>query len=247
MTSGSSGVRGFAGRGAAELVIIVAGVLVALWIEGWREARVEAATEREYLTRLEADLVADSVRLAGRLDAEIRLDENTRRAMDFVRTGAVPEADTVAVVAALHFSGFINFYRPQSTTWDDLVSTGNLGLIRDRDLRERVGRYYASPALGLLLEMDDNRKEHVWYRYRPSLDRYFPMGQLDRIAAGELPERGYLEIDLDGVRRDAGVEAGLKAANGLAAVYRRQLGVLLDENGAALAALRSTTGEGGDA
>lgn len=222
------------GRGLAELAVIVAGVLIALWIEGWREARIAAVAETGYLERLEGDLRADSARIAGRIEAEQTLSARTQIAYRFAEEGWASGVDTATVLAAYHFSGFINFTRLQQTTWDDLVSTGNLGLIRADEVRERLGAYYRNVSLQFLVEMDDNRKEQVWYRYRPAIERHFPMGFLNGVEDGEL-ERPLPAIDFQALRRDEDVMAGLKSAGGMASVYARNLRFLAVENASVLA------------
>ena len=53
------------GRLAAEFVVIVIGVLVALGVDQWIDALDDRAREREYTVRLRGDLVADTLRFAG--------------------------------------------------------------------------------------------------------------------------------------------------------------------------------------
>lgn len=235
---------GLLGRGAAELLVIVAGVLIALWIEGWREARAAAVAEEGYLERLEEDLVADSARIADRIESEIRLERRARTADRFAEEGWAATRDTVGVLTAYHLAGFINFVRLQRTTWDDLVSTGNVGLITDDAARRGLGAYYRSVRLDFLVEMDDNRKEQIWYRYRPALERHFPMGFLNTLPAGE-PKRPLPEIDFEELRDDPEVRTGLRAAAGMAQVYLGQLGELAEDNAETLALVRAAQ-RGGD-
>ena len=230
--------RRLLGRAAAELLVIVAGVLIALWIEGWREARADAAERQEYLARLETDLLADSARIQDRIDAETSLTARVETALRFARGGWEAEPDTVGVLRAYHFSGFINFVRLRTTTWDDLVATGNLALLEDQALRQRLGTYYKNPVVDFLVEMDDNRKERIWYRYRPALDRYFPAGFLNGLASGE-PPRPLPPVDYEAIRTDPEVGIGLGAAAGMAEIYLRQLGTLAAENAATLRAVRA--------
>lgn len=225
-------------RGAGELLVIVAGVLIALWIEGWRESQIDAESARTYTARLEADLVADSARLAARHAAESRAIRLAEAALAFSEGGWNGTQDTVEILSAYHFAGFVNFLVPQSTTWDDLVSTGNLRLL-DPSLREALGAYYKFPGLLLLSEMDDNRKELLWYRYRPRLNSYFPARYLNRLTdRREL--RPFPSIDFDGLRSDPEIVSGLKSAVGMAEVYSRSLTDMANENAAALAVVRET-------
>jgi hypothetical protein len=241
-------------KAVSELAIIVAGVLIALWVQEWRQSIVDARTEHAYLRRLEADLRADSARFAGRIDAEARTRRSAQEAMRFVTDGWTAGADTAAVLESFNRAGFINFVRPQSTTWDDLVSTGNIGLLSDAELRQSLGAYYQSRTLQTLQEMDDSRKEQIWYRYWPALESHFPLGFLDRFSGlaryGDMPAAGSekgpepsgTRIDFRGLRSDPRIVTGLKEAADLAAVYGGGLRHLVDENRGVLSKVRTAQG-----
>ena len=227
------------GRVAGELAVIVAGVLVALWIEGWRQARTDAVLEQEYLQRIEADLLADSSRFAERMAAEGRAATSAEAAMRFAQEGWGTGPDTIAVLKSYNFAGFINFLRLQSTTWDDLVSTGNLRILRDAGVRQALGAYHKSATVQFLAELDDSRKEQVWYRYRPALGRYFPIDFENQLRLGDDEiARPLPAIDFASLRRDPEVIAGLKAASGLSFIYGRSIGTLADENEQVLSLVR---------
>jgi hypothetical protein len=123
----------------AEFLVIVVGVLVALGVDEWRQARDDQALEEEYLGRLRHDLergraMADSTRLA---------HSGALRNADFVLPYLMGEAgipgDTATVLAALYRAsrslgvGFDNVF-PRSTLIE-LQATGRLGLIQSPDLR----------------------------------------------------------------------------------------------------------------
>ncbi|MGI9628968.1 MAG: hypothetical protein ACR2QM_19210, partial [Longimicrobiales bacterium] len=52
---------GMLGRLVGELLVIVVGVMLALAVDRWNQARVDGALATEYHTRLLAELVADSI------------------------------------------------------------------------------------------------------------------------------------------------------------------------------------------
>ena len=57
-------------RASAELVVIIVGVLTALWVDEWREERDDRALETQYLQGLATDVRQDLTRLDV-LDAQI--------------------------------------------------------------------------------------------------------------------------------------------------------------------------------
>lgn len=132
-------------RAAAEFVVIVVGVLVALWVDNWNQDREEVALESEYLLRLERDVRADSSMYAFLLNP---LDEKTK-ALDLITrvitsTGPLP-SDLERFLQALGKDGNSfgwGFPLLQSVTFEDLTDTGNLRLLRDAEMRDSVIGYY---------------------------------------------------------------------------------------------------------
>ncbi len=225
-------------RALAELVVIVAGVLIALWVEGLRQARTDRADERSYLERLEADLIADSARLAYRRGQEMRNAEAARLATRFVTDGWAVSRDTLEVLKAFHFAGFLNFLRLQRTTWDDLVATGNLKLLRDQTLRQALGLYYESQALHFIGEVNGHRRQVMWDRYTPAVHRYTDALFMNALTTegepGVLPR-----TDFDGLRRDRTVREGLLAAQQWIEIYLRQQEPIEEANRELLARVRA--------
>lgn len=126
----------------AQFVIIVAGVLVALAADQWRGARSDRATEARYLERLRADLQWDTAnfaafdRVALRAKAEVLRDLAAENAL--VRLMA-----RESLVDDLNYSGFVALPANRPATFEELQSTGNLGLIRDIELRGALSYYYS--------------------------------------------------------------------------------------------------------
>lgn len=126
-----------------ELLLLVAGILIALAVNGWIEDRREAASERLYLERLARDFNQD----LEVLEEFVSFEE--RQANDAVLAyrplcGGTAVDDRAEVARALdHLTGrrTIRFAR---ATYSDLLSTGNLRLIRDAALRDRIVKLYES-------------------------------------------------------------------------------------------------------
>lgn len=234
--------EGFWRRGLAELVVIVAGVLIALWIEGLRQASTDRSTERSYLERLEADLVADSARLAYRRGGEMRNAEAARLATRFVDDGWAPTRDTLEVLKAFHFAGFLNFLRLQRTTWDDLVATGNLKLLRDQTLRQALGLYYESQALHFIEQLNDHRRQAMWERYTPAVHRYTDALFMNALTTLEGDPGVLPRTDFDGLRRDRTVREGLLAAQQSIEIYLRQQASIEEANHGLLVQVRAARG-----
>jgi hypothetical protein len=126
--------------GITELVIVVAGVLIALGADQWVQGRADLRLEGRYLDDLAIDLRSDTAQLG----AAIRLAESRASLGHGVLRAAA--GDTVLappdLVVSLERQFYFAFPAYSRTTISDLMSTGNLRLIRDRELRRRLSEYY---------------------------------------------------------------------------------------------------------
>ena len=129
-------------RAGGELILIVAGVLLALSADRWIIGLDEAQRRAAYLQGLAEDLRADSVVLEEAVrGAEERL--SLARQLLSVRQGdslvVDDPADFVGRVERLGWFLPLQFSRP---TWSDLQATGGLRLIDDVSLRRALAEYY---------------------------------------------------------------------------------------------------------
>ena len=128
-----------------EISIIVVGILIALGLDNCNTSRVAAHLERDYLTRLAADLRRDTAMFAF-TDSLLDGKEQALAAVDSVLSGELPLRDTVAFLQAVARSSNLGWNQPRvrPITFQDLLSTGNLRLISDLELRSGIVEYYRS-------------------------------------------------------------------------------------------------------
>lgn len=124
-----------------ELLLLVLGILIALAIDGWLEGRREARTERLYLERLVRDFDQDLEVLQEFVEFEERQAADGVLAFRPLCAGA-EVADREAVARALDHLTTRRTIRLARATYSDLLSTGNLRLIRDAALRDRIVKLY---------------------------------------------------------------------------------------------------------
>ena len=126
----------------AELVLIVAGILIALAIDGWvsdREDREQESAYLELMARDVAELIhqaeeqilfeQDKVAVAARV-LKLLADPNPAAHRDEfgLLLTALQARRTVSLISA---------------TYDQMVSSGHLQLIRNRELRDKIVRHFA--------------------------------------------------------------------------------------------------------
>lgn len=127
-------------RATFEFVIIVLGVLAAFAVENWKESRAEAALEAEYVDRLLSDVALD----IEQLQFTIGLAEQKIVGLREIRTWKSGSHSSEHLIKSLRLSISLGWSLPRlnTATFEDLNSTGRLGLIKDIDLRRAILDYY---------------------------------------------------------------------------------------------------------
>ena len=137
--------RGTVPRLFGELLIIVAGVLIALGVDSWNSARHDGDVEADYLRRLAADIQTDTAWFGIIIRGAERKTNALERVADvLLRRNGAP-ADTTEFLNDIIESSSWGWQQPEvrRTTVDDLLSPGNIRLISSRDLRAQVAEYYS--------------------------------------------------------------------------------------------------------
>ncbi len=125
-----------------EILVVMVGLVAAFQVDRWWEARRARLEEREYVARLIADVGIDIPALEYAVSlAEVRLGFGDLLA-------EVAKEPSVAMGRPAHFLAAVSqaafTYTPSlaSHTFDDLRSTGNLKLIRDKGVTRALHDYY---------------------------------------------------------------------------------------------------------
>lgn len=151
-------------KAGGEFLLIVTGVLTALAIETWNNGRLDAQRERVYLQALLADIesqVALFDRWQESYDTRIAVADALWR---YATNDSPPELSAEDLYAAILSGGN---YTPRrlfrDATYQELLSTGRLQLIRTDELRAQLIDYYALRAQ-LLSWMDESSRsaEERW-------------------------------------------------------------------------------------
>jgi hypothetical protein len=123
----------------AELVVITAGVLIALGADRWNEERGLAESRDIYIQRLAEDIRIDSAE-AARVVADL---PRARAARDLFMEAVAGRAFLPDDLSVLRRSSFERYNWVTPVAWTELNNTGLLGLVDDLELRRAVSAYYA--------------------------------------------------------------------------------------------------------
>jgi hypothetical protein len=167
-----------------ELALLVTGILIALAVNNWMDQRREARAERQYLELLGRDLEQD----LETLDEIRRFEEAQVAASALVFRGlrhGVAPADREAVAAALGQLTSRRTLRLRRAAYTNLLSTGELRLIRNTALRDRIVRLYENNERAQTIR-DRNNQEYV--------DRMYMTYLLDQGLVAPRPARSLPSI-----------------------------------------------------
>lgn len=169
-------------RLVGEFFVIVFGVLVALAADAWNDRRLDRIDEADYLARLHSAIASDTANFRFILDWMDRKETGLRR-LDALLSlpGSEFSPDTVLIdlTAAANFGWNVGPL-VGTATFEDLRSSGRIGLIRDSGLRSQIIEYYET-AEGEDRRMQARRTEypHISYQLVPFARDFEPGSSTD--------------------------------------------------------------------
>jgi hypothetical protein len=143
-----------------ELATVVVGILIALAVNNWAEARHHAALESGYLDRLLADSTENITMLQERIDLNSRRADTLAHLSNWLTKGTQPPSDDkISDVLCRWFME--PALRLRRETYAELVSTGNLSLLRDVPLRGLLQQAEAGHEESLRLDRFLDTLQHI--------------------------------------------------------------------------------------
>lgn len=124
-----------------EIVLVVAGILIALQLNAWKAGQHDREQETVQLKNLKDDLALQ----LEIIDAQMIHDTTMSRRADSAFTFFTHELPLVEFDRILYGSGQLGYRKTfvaSDASFKELLSTGGLALITDRNLRTAIMRYY---------------------------------------------------------------------------------------------------------
>lgn len=140
--SESGKVRSYLLYAVGEIVLVVIGILIALQINTRNEAYKDRQLEDVYYCKLLEDVTQDQV-LVNKLvaDSQERIEWVNKSIYCLQQKQVNREELAKAMRGAINLIRF-NF-KPSLSAFDDLKSSGKLGILRDLELKKKLLNYYA--------------------------------------------------------------------------------------------------------
>lgn len=131
-----------------DFVIVVFGVFFGIQVANWNEMRVEAARAQAYLDRIRSNLESDLLSIGRREVLWREVIDYGKRAIRYAETGESVDGSAWKTVLAFYQASQLWQWVTADSTYQEMRSGGELGLIRDQDLRNAMSQYYLENGSG---------------------------------------------------------------------------------------------------
>jgi hypothetical protein len=124
-----------------EIILVVIGILIALQINIWNEERKKRDIEHKYYHLLLDEVEQDHIQLKTLSE---KLDQRIQAANEGILLIQNEDPDvtklSIAYLQSLRYSS--RTFEPNEATFQDIKSSGNLGVIRDKNIISLLNSYY---------------------------------------------------------------------------------------------------------
>ncbi|HIB48318.1 MAG TPA: hypothetical protein EYN07_00740 [Flavobacteriaceae bacterium] len=140
-----------------EIILVVIGILIALQINNWNEARKNNMTESDYYCRLLEDFELDRQNIKRLSDeSDYKISKSKELLLELPKKEKSKGYLIDNYIQALRTNAFV----PSKVTILDITSSGKLNLIKNDSLKQILIRYYAELD-NLIYQLDLNRNHSI--------------------------------------------------------------------------------------
>ncbi|GLU44368.1 DUF6090 family protein [Allomuricauda sp. NBRC 101325] len=124
-----------------EIILVVIGILIAIQINSWQQAKSERILEKKYLNNLVGELRQDSIGLKNNL-LQLKNQARTKEVfLDMVKGGV--QGDSIIYFFDYQWKPILP-YIPIKSTYIELTTNSHLRVIRSDAIREKIIKIYNS-------------------------------------------------------------------------------------------------------
>ena len=143
-----------------EFILLVTGVFLGIQVSNWNSERVDKSRAHDYLGRIGNDLGADIANYQDRLRFWSDVSNYGAKGMAYAETGDANGATQWDLLLAYFQASQVAEFYVTDSTFEELKSAGELGLIKDTRFRDSLSQYYSLSINPVLTERPRYR-EHV--------------------------------------------------------------------------------------
>jgi hypothetical protein len=126
---------------AGEIVLVVIGILIALSINNWNQNRIERNKEKLILAELIVDLKEQSKVLDTYIGIESRYYHHGKDILSYYSSNQT-FIGSDSIYAKLNSLIERKTFNPIRTTFQELISTGTIGILQDKSIKRKIIQYY---------------------------------------------------------------------------------------------------------
>ena len=133
-----------------EFILLVSGVFLGIQVRNWNAERVDASSTHDYLARIVVDLDVDLANYQDRLRFWGGVSTYGGKGLAYAETGEAKGVTQWDLLLAYFQSSQVAEFYTTDSTFEELKSAGELGLLKDTKFRYELAQYYSlgfNPAL----------------------------------------------------------------------------------------------------
>jgi hypothetical protein len=124
-----------------ELIVVFIGVSAGFLFDNFREERSNSKLEDKYLESFYNNVVADSVEIQSMILSNQNNIDISARSVASMQAGTITNDSALVVLSVMVTYTNLNL---ENATYESVVNSGNLGLIKDFEISEQIVYYYRS-------------------------------------------------------------------------------------------------------
>ena len=124
-----------------EIILVVIGILIALQINNWNQTQKQKSIEAQYLTNIIGDLEEQFKSIEVQMEYEREYYETASKIIDYYNTHQTFSLDSIFFKGAALLTQRKTFV-VTDPTYTDLISSGNITLIRNKTNKDMLLNYY---------------------------------------------------------------------------------------------------------
>ena len=132
-----------------EFILLVTGVFLGIQVSNWNAARADDARAQAYLDRIYGNLETDLQSIERREVLWPQVITYGKAAIRYAETGERVDGSAWKTVLAFYQASQLWQWAHSDSTYQEMRSGGELGLIRDDKLRDALAQYYLQTGAGV--------------------------------------------------------------------------------------------------
>jgi hypothetical protein len=152
-----------------EILLVVIGILIALQINNLNQERKQNNLTSIYLNNLKLDLLYDLETIKDGMNKLAFYEEEGYYSLNVIE-GKIIEVDKTRFLKSLIYNNHFQPIQPSRSTYQDLISSGNIKLIKNNDLKVALAKYYQEN--DWWEQFGQRAKDTYWYVMREEMFKY---------------------------------------------------------------------------